>query len=167
MKQWYVLHLATPLNETPMMQSLRRHKIDSTFWFPKHNTTKQLKKKAKPILKPVFSTYAFLECEYTPEAVRAIEEVSGCYFVVAGSELIRAITDDEMATLRDAIDKYTSNNTTSLKVWNNRKVEIISGCFAGYTAVVKAAVKDTIVAELQMFGRTVPVTLRQSEISAI
>ena len=166
-QHWYVLHIATPLNEAPILQSLRRHKVDAEFWFPKYKTTKQLKKKAKPILKPVFSTYAFLRCDYDLTVVRAVEEIPGCYFVPAASDNILPVTVQEIQTLKKGIEKYTSDTPQPPQFWNNRSVEIISGCFAGYTAIVKAAVKDTIVAEINIFGRTVPITLKSSEVTAI
>lgn len=164
---WYCIYLATPLNEEPLKRSLSQSKVDAEFWFPKYKTKKQLKKKTKPIMRPVFATYAFLKCQYSPEIAKAVEDVTGCYFVPSASDNIYPIPTYQMDTLRTAINDYTSTNPLPPSLWNNRQVEIISGAFAGYSATVQAVVKDTIIAQINLFGREVPITLKKSELSAM
>lgn len=166
--EWYCLCISTPLNESSVLRVFKDNKIEVQWWFPHYQGSKQLKKKSRPVLRPVFSTYAFVKCEYTPEVGRLVEEVMGCYFVPGVGVSVTPIGEEEMQRFRDNIKEYTTSGTIlGRQITNSVQVEIISGCLAGYTAVVKAVVKDTLVVEINMFGRTVPVTLKTSEISAI
>lgn len=169
---WYVVHIATPLNEAPVLRALKDSKRDIEWYYPKFQGSKHLKKKVRPVLRPVFSTYAFVRCEFDPGLAKTLEEVQGCYFVPSASKSasdnILPLEDDEMEQFKINIKEYTTSGTVAgKKVQQNTQVEIISGCLAGYNATVKAIIKDTVIAEIDMFGRTVPLTLKQSEISAL
>jgi transcription antitermination factor NusG len=164
----YCLYIATPLNETPILRTLQDNRVEFEWYYPKFNTVRQLKKKQRPILKPVFPTYAFVKCVYTPELAHYIEDIPNCYFVPGISEPVTAIDESEMTIFKATIKEYTTSGTvTGKKLVPNVQVEIISGSFAGYTAITKAVIRDTVIVEIVGFGRTVPVTLKQSELSAL
>jgi transcription antitermination factor NusG len=164
----YCLYIATPLNESPILRTLQENKVEFEWYYPKFNTIKQLKKKQRPILKPVFSTYAFVRCIYSPTIAKYIEDIPNCYFVPGLGEQVSAIEDVEMNQFKANIKEYiTSGTITGKTIVPNIQVEIISGSFAGYTADVKAIIRDTVIVEINGFGRKVPVTLKQSELSAL
>lgn len=167
-KAYYCVYLATPLNEAPLLRVLREHKIDCDFYSPKYRGEKKLKKKVRPVLRPVFSTYAFLYCEYTPHLSKIVQGVNGCYFVPGVGEDVTAIEEEEMTQFKINIKEYTTSGTVDgRQLAANTQVEVISGSLAGYTVTVKAIVNGVVLGELNMFGRQVPVTLKASEISAI
>lgn len=167
-KSWYVLYAATPLNEAPLLRVLRDNRVDCEVYYPKYNGSKFLKKKVRSVMRPVFSTYMFVKCEYSQELADLISGVSGCYFVPGASKFPTPISDSEMDEFQTRIKEYTTSGTISGNILPpDSQVEIISGALAGYTATVKATSKGMVVAELKMFGRVVPVVLKPSEISAL
>lgn len=167
-KSYYCLYLSTPLNEAPLLRTLREHKIDCDLYSPKYRGEKRLKKKVRPVLRPVFSTYAFLHCEYTPYLSKIIQGVAGCYFVPGVGEPVTPIDEEEMQQFKATIKEYTTSGTIEgRQLVANTQVEVISGSLAGYTVTVKALVKGVVLGEISMFGRSVPVTLKVSEISGI
>lgn len=167
-KGWYCIYMATPLNEAPLLRMFREHKVELEWFSPKYAGTKQLKKKTRAVLRPVFSTYAFAFVEFTPELGKLVEGVNGCYFVPGIGKLVTPIDEKEMHEFKENIREYTTSGTIEGKqLVHNTHVEVIAGSLAGYTVTVKAIVKGTVLAELSMFGRMVPVTLKTSEISAL
>lgn len=167
-KAYYCIYLSTPLNEAPLLRTLREYKVECDFYSPKYRGEKKMKKKMKPILRPVFSTYAFLYCDYTPQLSKIVQGVTGCYFVPGVGEDVTAIDEEEMTQFKANIKEYTTAGTVEGKqIVMNTQVEVISGSLAGYTVTVKAIVKGVVLAEMNIFGRSVPVTLKASEISGI
>lgn len=167
-KQWFCLHLATPQNEVPLLRLLRDNNIEFEYYSPKYRAEKQLKKKLRPVMRPVFPTYAFLKIEFTQDLQKLIEEIPNCYLVPSASKTIFPINDLEMDQFQSVVKEYMTSGTVSgKKIVSYTQVEIISGSMSGYTATVKAIIKDTAIVEICMFGRMVPITLKKSEISAI
>lgn len=167
-KKYYCIYLATPLNEAPLLRMFREHKVDLEFFSPKYAGTKQLKRKTRAVLRPVFSTYAFAKLEYTPELGKLVEGVNGCYFVPGIGKSVSPIDELEMQEFKENIREYTTSGTIEGKqLVYNTQVEVIAGSLAGYTVTVKAIVKGTVLAEISIFGRSVPITLKSSEISGV
>lgn len=167
-KSWYCLCINTPLNEAPILRALRHSKEDIDFYYPKYKAERHLKKKIRPLMRPVFSTYAFIKCTYTQNLKNSVEEVQGCYFVPSASATILPIDDLEMEQFKETIKEYITSGTVAGKhIQQNTQVEIISGALAGYQANIKAVIKDVVIAEISMFSRVVPITLKLSEISAL
>lgn len=167
-KAWYVLYLASPLCETPLLRAFKNNGTEIEWWYPKAPASRQLKKRVVPIMRPVFATYAFINCSYTPDLEDVVQKVAGCYFVPGASQNLIPISDEEMDEFKDAVKtQITSGSPSGQLVALHSEVEIISGSMAGYKATVKASFKDKLIVELECFGRSVPVTLKYSEITAL
>lgn len=167
-KKYYCIYIATPLNEAPLLRAFREKRVDLEFWYPKYSGSKFLKKKVRAVMRPVFSTYAFINCAYSQELSDLVSNVNGCYFVLGASKVPTSINDSEMEDFKTRIKEYVTSGTVGGKILPpDSQVDIISGALAGYQATVKAAVKGTVIAEITMFGRTIPITLKPSEISAL
>lgn len=167
-QSWYIIYLQSPLCEAPLLRLFKSSKIELEFYYPKYKAEKVLKKKIRATMRPVFSTYAFVRCDYTPKISQLVEKVTGCYFVVGASTNPLPVEDGEMDAFKETIKTYiTSGAIPGRQIGSSSQVEIISGSLAGYTATVKAVLKDLIIVELEMMGRTVPITLKKSEVSAM
>lgn len=165
-KAWYLVDMGNPANEEALNRSFRRHDLVVEVWVPKFSTSKKLKKKVRPMQKPIFGTYAYICCEMSREIEDAVEEVSGCYVVPSASNNILPLSEEEMQQVRETAITYQKQGLGTI-IQKEDKVEIISGSFAGYSAKVKAIIKERVIVEITVFDRSVPVTLKLSEISAI
>ena len=163
-KEWYIACINDPRSMKFLPTALMAVSKTSKVWIPKQLVMKKKRNSAakqdewEETERPLYPGYAFVQCDL--DELHDVESVikTSCkgWLLKRGGKLMpQSLSEEEIKKLEIVSNEHL-NKKPDLKQFNmniGQKIEMVSGPFKGFTAVVRGLKKHMVQAEVSIFGR--------------